>query len=76
MKPQINTMSADSVFLPMAEMHDGHAMNVNFHDMADRVAANVRRMRVPVDQQAGVLKQVWNDMVDDMLGLSKKTSPA
>ena len=72
MKPEISSMSADAVYLPMAEMHDGHAMNVDFHAMADSVAANIRRMKVPVEEQAGIMKQLWNDMVDDMLGVSKK----
>lgn len=65
-------MSLDSVFLPMAEMHDGHAMGVDFHAMADRVAANVRSLKAPVEEQASMMKQLWSDMVDDMLGLSKK----
>lgn len=68
MKPTISSMSADTVYLPMAEMSDGHAMNIDFHAMADRVAANLRRMSVPVEEQAGIIKQVWSDMVDDVLG--------
>lgn len=76
MKPQISTMSADSVFLPMAELHDGHAQGVDFHGMADAVAQSMRRMRVPVEEQASMMKQLWNDMVDDMLGLSKKRATA
>ena len=72
MKPEISTMSADAVFLPMADMSDGHAMNVDFHAMADKVAANLKRMSVPVEEQAGIMKQLWNDMVDDMLGSGKK----
>lgn len=65
-------MSMDSNFLPMAENHDGHAMGVDFHAMADKVAANVRDMKVPVEEQASMMKQLWNDMVDDLLGLKKK----
>lgn len=72
MKPQISTMSADAVYLPFGEHSDGHAMNVDFHAMAESVAANIRRMKVPVEEQAGIMKQLWSDMVDDMLG-SKKT---
>lgn len=63
-------MSADAVFLPMADMSDGHAMNIDFHAMADRVAANLKRMKVPVEEQAGLMKQIWSDMVDDMLKLN------
>ena len=72
MKPEISAMSADAVVLPMSEISDGHAMNVDFHAMADRVAANLRRMKVPVDEQAGMMKQIWADLVDDMMGAGKK----
>ncbi|QIW97080.1 hypothetical protein AMS68_002598 [Peltaster fructicola] len=70
-KPEINAMSLDSVFLPMAELHDGHAMGVDFHAMADRVAANVRNLKAPVEEQASMMKQLWNDMIDDMLSIGK-----
>ena len=74
MKPEISAMSADAVILPMADLSDGHAMNVDFHAMADRVAANLKRMQVPVEEQAGMMKQLWNDLVDDMLSIGKKAS--
>ena len=72
MKPEISVMSADAVYLPMTDMTDGHAMNIDFHAMADRVALNIRRMQVPVEQQASAVKQLWSDMVDDMLGVKAK----
>ncbi|EMC97726.1 hypothetical protein BAUCODRAFT_33448 [Baudoinia panamericana UAMH 10762] len=68
MKPMISAMSADAVYLPMADMSDGHALNVDFHAMADRVAANIRRLQVPVEEQASIMKQLWSDLVDDMMG--------
>jgi len=68
-KPQIVTASADAVYLPMADLSDGHAMNVDFHSMADRVASNLRRMKLPVEQQAGMMKQLWSDMIDDLFGV-------
>jgi len=71
MKPQISAMSADSVFLPMAEMSDGHSLNIDFHAMADKVAFSLRRMKVPAEEQAGLMKRIWSDMVDDMLGNKK-----
>lgn len=71
MKPQISTMSADAVFLPMTDLSDGHSLNIDFHAMADRVARNLRSMKVPVEEQASVAKQIWNDMVDDLLGIKK-----
>lgn len=75
MKPEISTMSADAVFLPMADMSDGHAMNIDFHAMADRVAANLKNVKnVAPDAQASLIKQIWNDLVDDMIGARKKSS--
>lgn len=71
MKPQISTMSADAVYLPMSDLSDGHSLNIDFHAMADKVAANLRSMKVPVEEQASVAKQIWNDMVDDILGIKK-----
>ncbi|KAK3622863.1 hypothetical protein LTR56_008983 [Elasticomyces elasticus] len=67
MKAEISTMSLDSVYLPMADSHDGHGLNIDFHAMADKVAANIKSLKVPVEQQAGLMKQIWNDMVDDMM---------
>lgn len=56
---------------------DNQAMNVDYHAMAGIVAANVRRMNVPVEEQAGVMKELWSDMVDEMLEAKKKMrSPA
>lgn len=68
MKPEISALSADAVFLPMADLSDDHAMHVDFHGMADTVANNLRRMKVPVEEQAGIMKQLWSEMVDDMFG--------
>ena len=76
MKPEINVMSADAVYLPMSESSDGHAMNIDFHAMAERVAVNLRRMKVPVEEQAGIAKQIWGDMVDDILGTKRTTTAA
>ncbi|KAF2209020.1 hypothetical protein CERZMDRAFT_91435 [Cercospora zeae-maydis SCOH1-5] len=76
MKPEINVMSADAVYLPMSESSDGHAMNIDFHAMAEKVAANLRRMRAPVEQQAGIAKQIWGDMIDDVMGLKKGRTAA
>lgn len=72
MKPEISTMSADAVYLPMSELSDGHALDHDFHEMANQMAFKLRKMQVPVEKQAGMIKQIWSDMVDDMLGLGKK----
>ncbi|WPG98276.1 Hypothetical protein R9X50_00106400 [Acrodontium crateriforme] len=80
MKPEISSMSADAVVLPMAEMHDGHADGIDFHRLADmaasKVATNFRNFKAPVEQQAGLVKQIFSDMVDDMLGATAKVKAA
>jgi len=68
MKAEISTMSLDAVYLPMADSHDGHGLNIDFHAMADKVAANIKKLKVPVEEQASLMKQIWSDMVDDMVG--------
>ncbi|TKA68518.1 hypothetical protein B0A55_08174 [Friedmanniomyces simplex] len=73
MKAEISSMSLDAVYLPMADSHDGHGLNVDFHAMADKVAANIKKLQVPVEEQAGLMKQIWNDMVDDIVGAKKTT---
>ena len=71
-------MSADAVFLPMADMHDGHAMGVDFHEMAEKVAMGLRQAglatggKVTREEQASIMKRVWGDLVDDVVsGLGK-----
>jgi len=44
--------------------------------MADKVASNIKRMGVPVEEQAGMMKQIWNDLVDDMLSASTSKKSA
>ncbi|KAF2719478.1 hypothetical protein K431DRAFT_109367 [Polychaeton citri CBS 116435] len=75
-KPMISSVASDSVILPMSEMHDDHGLGIDFHGMADRVAANMRKMRVPVEEQASLMKQIWSDMVDDVVGVAKKPATA
>lgn len=71
MKPQISTLSADTIVFPMSELTDDHGMGIDFHAMADRVATNLRRMNVPAEEQPSMIKQLWGDLVDDVMGLNK-----
>lgn len=73
MKPEISTASADAVFSPVADLGDGHSLNIDFHAMADRVAMNLKEAKVSPEEQASMMKQIWNDMVDDMLGRANKS---
>ncbi len=70
MKAEISTMSADAVFLPMSELSDGHANDFDFHGMADKLAAGLRRVdlsKVGVEEQASMAKKIFGDMIDDVL---------
>lgn len=78
MKPEIATASPFSVILPMADSHDGHANGVEFPAVTDFMPAGVvARVTGPVEKSAGVFKEVWNSMLDDVLGArSKKVAMA
>lgn len=67
-------MSHDAIYSPLSDVHDNNAMPIDFHAMADKVAAATKRMKVPVEEQAGLLKQLWSDMIDDVLGPKKAGS--
>ncbi|CAK4033083.1 Hypothetical predicted protein [Lecanosticta acicola] len=70
-KPQISTMSMDRVFLPATEMTDGDGAGIDFHALAARVGDGVKKMRVPVEEQAGLMRRIWSDMVDDVFAVKK-----
>lgn len=74
MKPEIAAASPDSVILPMADSHDGHANGIDFPAMTNFMTASVAAVAKPVEKQAGMFKEVWNSMLDDIVG--KKPSPA
>lgn len=81
MKPEISSMSADAVYLPMSELSDHHAENVDFHAMAERVAEGVRRLEGrdtggTREERASVMKEIWNSLVDDMFGMRVGASAA
>lgn len=74
MRAEVSSMSHDAIYSPLSDVHDNNAMPIDFHAMADKVAAATKRMKVPVEEQAGLLKQLWSDMIDDVLGPKKAGS--
>jgi len=80
MRPEIVTASADSTHISapsaMHEVHDNSAMDIDFHGMAERTAATVKKMESQVEEQAGVVKQLWNGLLDDVFGSKQKASKA
>jgi len=58
----------------MSDSHDGHANGNDFHTVTDFMTSAVKK---PVEKQVGVVKEIWNSMLDDVMGAgSKRPSPA
>jgi hypothetical protein len=73
-RAEIVSASPFSIVLPMADSHDGHADGMDFHAVTDFMTA----VKKPVEAQVGVVKEIWNSMLDDVMGASssKRPSPA
>ncbi|KAK4992439.1 hypothetical protein LTR50_001198 [Elasticomyces elasticus] len=75
MRPQINTVSEDSAVSQLSDIHDNGAMNIDFHAVADKVAAAADKFKhVPVAEQATMIKTLWNGFVDDIVGPKKPSA--
>jgi hypothetical protein len=57
----------------VADSHDGHANGIDFHTMTDFMMTTVAK---PVEKQVGVMREVWNSMLDDVLGAKGSQKPA
>lgn len=64
MKPEIVSASPFSIVLPVADSHDGHANGIEFHSVTDFMTSVAK----PVEKQVGVMREVWNSMLDDVIG--------
>lgn len=64
MKPEIVSASPFSIVLPVADSHDGHANGIDFHSVTDFMTSVAK----PVEKQVGVVREVWNSMLDDVIG--------
>jgi hypothetical protein len=79
MKPTISTMSADAVslraVLPMAELSDCHGLHIDFHEIAERSVGDAigklarEDLSGGKDGGVGVLKQIWEGIVQDFNGV-------
>lgn len=74
MRPEIVSASPFSIVLPVADSHDGHANGIDFHAVTDFLTSAAK----PVEKQVGVMKEVWNSMLDDVIGArgNQKVVPA
>lgn len=79
MRPTISTASLDSTHISapsaLAEVHDNSAMNLDFHDMADKVTSTVKKVAdAEPAQKVGIAKEIWTGFLDDVFGAKQKQS--
>ncbi|KAK6007609.1 hypothetical protein QM012_004423 [Aureobasidium pullulans] len=73
MKPQINTMAADKIISNFSEVSDNNAMTIDFHGMAERIAAATQKAaQAPIAEQTSIMKQLWKGIVEDFKGVQAK----
>lgn len=60
----------------MSDVHDNNAMAVDFHEIAEKlegVVEDAKEMGREVGKgEPGVVRQLWDGMVDDVLGRKTK----
>lgn len=75
MKPTISTMSADTSNIhAMSEVHDNSAAPIDFHAISESVVRATNKIKAPVVEQGGVLKTLWDGIVEDIRGAKKATA--
>lgn len=66
MMPTIMTVEADSSRIHTPSVFEGwDNSSIGFQDMATTVA---NKISGPVEESAGMVRQIWNDLVDDIFG--------
>ncbi|THY11959.1 hypothetical protein D6D02_05450 [Aureobasidium pullulans] len=72
-RPQISTMANDKIISNFSEVSDNNAMPIDFHAMADRVAAATQKaVKAPLAEQTSIVKQLWKGLVEDFQGVHAK----
>jgi hypothetical protein len=73
MKAEINTMAADQIVSNFSEVSDNNAMTIDFHGMAERIAAATQKAgQAPIMEQTSILKQLWKGIVEDFQSVQAK----
>ena len=77
-RPEISTASADSTHIDspsaMTEVTDNHAIDLDPYDLTAKVNAAAKKMgELPAEKlkEAGVIKELWMGLLDDLLGSRK-----
>ncbi|CAD0023532.1 unnamed protein product [Aureobasidium pullulans] len=69
----ISTMANDKIISNFSEVSDNNAMPIDFHAMADRVAAATQKaVKAPLAEQTSIVKQLWKGLVEDFQGVHAK----
>lgn len=81
-RPEISTVSADSTHIDspsaISEVTDNHSIELDPYDLTSKVTAAAAKMaQVPAEnfKEPGLVTEVWNGFLDDLLG-GKKHSKA
>ena len=71
----ISTVSGDShgIVSAMSEVTDNHAIELDPYNLTEKVAIAARKMAAEMKEgvNEGVLRQLWNGFLDDILGARK-----
>lgn len=78
-RPEISTVSADGTHIdcpsPMSEVTDNHAIELDPYDLTNKVkaaaATSMNSMPVKKVKKSGVIPELWNSLLDDLLGSKK-----
>ena len=84
-RPEITTVSANGTHIDspsaMYEVVDNHAVEISPFDLTNKVttaateaASKMTRMSTERLKEPGVVKELWNGLLDDILGAKKATS--
>ncbi|KAK5275393.1 hypothetical protein LTR16_012521, partial [Cryomyces antarcticus] len=78
MRPTISTASADnSAVSALSDVHDNAAMPIDFHAMAEKIASATEQLKSSaVEEPVGMVRQVWNGFLEDLMGPRKKSGSA
>ena len=77
-RPEISTVSGDGTHIAspsaMSEVTDNHSIELDPYDLVHKVQAAAAKMTgLPIEQlkEPGVMKKLWDGLLDDLLGAGK-----
>ncbi|MCJ1345681.1 hypothetical protein MMC31_003890 [Peltigera leucophlebia] len=77
-RPEISTVSADGTHIDcpsaMSEVTDNHAIELDPYDLTNKVkaaASTKASIQVEKVKEQGLLAEIWNSLLDDLVGSKK-----